>query len=474
MGFVFYDTETTGTDTSFDQILQFAAIHTDFQFNEIERFEIRCQLLPHIVPAPGAMRVTKVRAAQLFDRLLHSHYEMVCKVREKLLAWSPAVFVGYNSLNFDEHLLRQAFYRTLHPAYLTNTNGNCRADALKIVQATSLFVPDALVFPAGDNDETVFKLDWVAPANGFAHERAHDALADVEATIFMCRLVAERAPDIWSVFMRFSQKAAVIEHISEEQIFCLSDFYFGKPYSWLVTVIGVNPAINSEFFVYDLSIDPETLIDLTEEQLADRLRRAPKPVRRLKANACPLIMSSDDAPPIAVATQLRAEELARRTEFLKANEDFRRVLISSFQSMREEPESSPHVEERIYDGFFSKSDEMLMAQFHTVPWEDRIAIVERFEDERLRRMGQRLIHCERPDLLPVLKRAEYERRIAERICGIGGETPWLTLAKALQEIEELLEQADLAEIELLREHKAHLFARLRAANEALENAGSRL
>ncbi len=26
MGFVFYDTETTGIDTSFDQILQFAAI----------------------------------------------------------------------------------------------------------------------------------------------------------------------------------------------------------------------------------------------------------------------------------------------------------------------------------------------------------------------------------------------------------------------------------------------------------------
>ncbi|SHL68298.1 Exonuclease [Roseovarius marisflavi] len=27
--FIFYDTETTGTDTTFDQILQFAAILTD-------------------------------------------------------------------------------------------------------------------------------------------------------------------------------------------------------------------------------------------------------------------------------------------------------------------------------------------------------------------------------------------------------------------------------------------------------------
>ena len=47
--FVFYDTETTGTDTAFDQILQFAAIRTDDNMRELDRFEIRCRLLPHIV-----------------------------------------------------------------------------------------------------------------------------------------------------------------------------------------------------------------------------------------------------------------------------------------------------------------------------------------------------------------------------------------------------------------------------------------
>ena len=41
MGFVFYDTETTGTDTYFDQILQFAAIKTDHELRELDRFEIR-------------------------------------------------------------------------------------------------------------------------------------------------------------------------------------------------------------------------------------------------------------------------------------------------------------------------------------------------------------------------------------------------------------------------------------------------
>ena len=34
--FVFYDTETTGTDTVFDQILQFAAILTDDNMRELD------------------------------------------------------------------------------------------------------------------------------------------------------------------------------------------------------------------------------------------------------------------------------------------------------------------------------------------------------------------------------------------------------------------------------------------------------
>ena len=43
--FVFYDTETTGTNTVFDQVLQFAAILTNDQLEEVERFE----MTPHPV-----------------------------------------------------------------------------------------------------------------------------------------------------------------------------------------------------------------------------------------------------------------------------------------------------------------------------------------------------------------------------------------------------------------------------------------
>jgi exodeoxyribonuclease-1 len=468
MGFVFYDTETTGTDTSFDQILQFAAIHTNFQLNELDRFEIRCRLLPHIVPAPAAMRVTKVEATRLFDESLHSHYGIMCHIRDKLLAWSPALFIGYNSLEFDEHLLRQAFYKTLHPPYLTNTNGNSRSDALRMVQAASLFAPDALALPVGEDGQIIFKLDRVAPLNGFAHERAHDAMADVEATICLCRLLIERAPELWSGFMRFSQKATVVDHIVAEPIFCLSDFYFGNPYSWLVTVIGTNPEINSEYYVYNLLIEPVSLIDLPDEDLVTRLSLSPKPVRRLRTNACPIIMPMEEAPAIATATQLGIGELTRRSEFLRDREGFRTRLISAFQSTKEEPTVSPHLERQLYDGFFPKDDEPLMDRFHIVPWEERLAIINAFKDRRLKKIGQRLIYLERPDLLPVLERSQYDRAIAMRIGRDDVEVPWLTLPRALANLDELLSEADPLEIAFLQGHRGHLANRMERAKLTLD------
>jgi exodeoxyribonuclease-1 len=463
MGFVFYDTETTGTDAAFDQILQFAAIHTDPQLNELERFEIRCRLSPHIVPAPAAMHLTRVPAARLFDPGLCSHYEMMCRIRAQLRAWSPALFIGYNSLQFDEHLLRQAFYKSLHPPYLTNSDGNSRSDALRIVQAASLFAPGALRFPAGPDGQLLFKLDRVAPFNGFAHTQAHDAIADVEATIFLCRILMDSAPDLWSAFMRFSQKAAVVDHILAELAFCLSDFYFGNPYSWVVTVIGRNADISSEFYVYNLSIDPTALDGLTEDELLERVAVSPKPVRRLKSNGCPIIMPVENAPAIAGAAQLGVEELLRRAESIRNNETLSARLIEAYQLTRSEMPPSPHLEQQLYEGFFPKQDEVLMRQFHAVPWEDRLPIVRAFKDRRLKKIGQRLIYLERSDLLGDTDRIRFQNAIASRLTNDDPEIPWLTLSRAAVDLDELIAEADAADLAFLQEHRAHLSDRLAIA-----------
>ena len=52
MNYIFYDFETTGRDSNWDQIIQVGAILTNSNFQEIDRFDARCYLLPDIIPYP--------------------------------------------------------------------------------------------------------------------------------------------------------------------------------------------------------------------------------------------------------------------------------------------------------------------------------------------------------------------------------------------------------------------------------------
>jgi exodeoxyribonuclease-1 len=42
----------------------------------------------------------------LLDPALPSHYQAMRQVHAKLSDWSPSIFVGHNSISFDENLLR--------------------------------------------------------------------------------------------------------------------------------------------------------------------------------------------------------------------------------------------------------------------------------------------------------------------------------------------------------------------------------
>jgi exodeoxyribonuclease-1 len=207
MPFVFYDTETTGTDTTFDQILQFGAIRTnddlEIEDSKSDVISFRCRRLPHVVPSPGALLVTQTGVRSLDDADL-SHYEMMRAILDRLNRWLPAIFLGYNSMKFDEHLLRQAFFQTLLPVYTTNTNGCYRGDVMLMAQAVAAYAPAALTVPRDAKGNQVFKLGEVVRANGIALDErsAHDASNDARATVELARLIKRKAPGVWSAMVR--------------------------------------------------------------------------------------------------------------------------------------------------------------------------------------------------------------------------------------------------------------------------------
>ena len=460
MSFVFYDTETTGIDTSFDQILQFAAIKTDENLNIIERFEIRSRLLPFVVPAPGALRVTKMTIDRLHDPATPSHYDMVRAIRSKLAEWSPSIFLGYNSLRFDEELMRQAFYQTLHNPYLTNRDGNCRGDVLALVQATTEFEPDCLSLPYADNGKITFKLDHLAPANGFAHDNAHDALSDVEATIHMCRLVRDGAGDLWNRFLRFTQKAAAAEFLEEAEPFFLTEFYFNRPKHMPVLRIGQDSEQANVTVCFDLSHDLDSFRNLTDAQLLNRVAGSPKPLRKIKANAAPTMTPLDDVPGHLLG-DLTQDDITARANDLQSDEALKARMLAAYEATKTVYGPNEHVEKQIYEGFAVNADENLMTQFHALPWEQRHTLTSQFQNPKFGFLAKRLIFAHDPNCLPHGCQQEVSAHVYSRIAAPDDSgVKWTTLTKALGECDKLLTGANAEDSEILVGYRQYLVERI--------------
>ena len=461
MSFVFYDTETTGTHTAFDQILQFGAIRTDHELRELERFDVRCRLLPHVVPSPKALLTNGIDVQRLTDPALPSHYDMVRSIKAKLDAWSPAIFVGHNSMRFDEHLLRQAFYQTLHPPYLTNTNGNGRMDSLPVLQAAHFLEPGVLTVPASEKGRPTFSLERLALANGFIRDAVHDAMGDTEATLHLCRLVHERAEGVWSNCVRFARKAAVLDYAQPGEVFAFVGFAYGRAYVRVVTAIGPNPERDSDLYVFDLSRDPHHLAALNDDDLRKLLAKSPRPVRRLRANAAPCIVPYDDVP-APVRVQLPGiEELESRAAYIREDADLRERLMVAAMEDRDEREPSIHVEEQIYDSFTSPEDQARMTAFHEAGWSERAVLLGGLADPRLRVLGERLLYLEAPEVMPADGLSGYRADVAWRLLADGDTVPWLTLPEAIRETDELLASLTGNEAALLRGLQAYLVERLK-------------
>ena len=291
-------------------------------------------------------------------------------------------------------------------------------------------------------------------------------MADAEATLHLCRILAQQAPELWSSFMRFATKAAVTDFITSESVFGVTTYY-GRAYSHLVTAIAPARDNPAEWYVFDLSTDPAELVNLHEAALQLRLEATPKPVRRIKANESPSLFTYDSAPECCAARAYDLTELERRAALVSKETDLGQRLLAAMTKLRNPYSPGEHVEQQIYSGFFPKEDEALMESFHRTPWSGRPAIIERLRDPRLKKLGLRLLHAEQPNLLHHVSCDEHDRDLAHRVLGNGDAVPWLTLPRAMNQLEGLLTTATGDEIVLLREHEALLRDRLVRARTRL-------
>jgi exodeoxyribonuclease-1 len=433
MDFVFYDLETTGISTAFDQPLQFAAIRTDAEFNELERVNLRCRLAPHILPSPYALVVTGVTPEQLTDPSLPSLLEFAHEIADLTERWAPAIWTGYNSIRFDEEMLRQTFYQNLLPnVFATQFHGNTRLDMITAVYATYMRAPTVLAWPTKDTGEVTFKLDQLAPANGFTAHNAHDALGDVEATIHLARKIAAGNPALWAQLLAMAHKSEVQAKLeSFAPLDMIARYGRGAPQRFTGCFCGYAASNGTQAAFFDLdAADPADLFEASDEALFAAVDASPQIIRTIATNKAPALF---DAVAPSAEQQRRAALIAEAPEF--------RARVGKALAARspEDPDApTPPVEKQIFDGFYSDADKDRLAEFRHADWRQRQEIVAGLSDPRLRQLGRRLVAFYSPELLTAEEAAKFNAYLQDKWSqGADAKVEWTTLQKSEQVLSEL-------------------------------------
>ncbi len=413
-----YDTETTDKAHAFCQVIQFAGLLANENYETVRRRDLRVRLLPYVVPALGALSVNGVDFGDLDDLDRHSEYDAAHAIRALLAAPHSRgrVYLTFNGLRFDDEILRRMLFRNLADPYFDKSRRDRRIDVLNLVRLV-LALPDSpmsvgrvdlTASPASAGKEEVsYKLTALCEANGIDLANAHDALFDAEATFALANHVRAVAPWAWNLAFASGNKEAVAGRIKsarqEGRASWLFDPFAGKPdgsgprgallpcivyrlddYRCLV----VNLEEMADAPLPDPLPDPHTLGfegSYRDEEDGSDLR----PFHVVNTSRLGYLLDSADAARFMSAERVAVlDDAAAR--FYPRQEDVSALLRHA--APERDWGSSTVSEESIYAGFPSDVDRDLRDRFVSAQgWSDRIAIALKLGDPRLRDFAARLI-----------------------------------------------------------------------------------
>ena len=441
MDLIFYDFETTGRDPHWDQILQVGATKVSKEFRDIDSFELRCRLKPGLIPSPFALVVNNTDYKRLIKTDC-SHYDMLLKLEEKFIKWSPSIFIGYNSINFDEEFLRNSLFKTLLDPYLTSRNNNNRADLLELLRTVEFFFPNTINVPVNNKNKKTFKLDKIAPANAINH-LAHDAFGDVIATKLLAQLISKRKPSFWQSFLEGSNKSTVYNVLSKEKLVFLCQTFYGKTTAISGKFILNHPVYNFPV-LFDLNYDPQELVELELKDLKDIYSSGQKFLKFVKSNKGPILLKKKQVEDSWFFESININEFEKRVDVLENATSFKQNIASMLLDIAEENQQEKELsgsqedmmaEETLYTGGFpNNKDQKLKRQFQEESWSNRYDLCQQFSDKRFSYFGLRLIYEECPEVLPSNVRDKIERSVTNQLTSINKEK-WKTCDDFDKEIE---------------------------------------
>ena len=450
MNYVVWDIETDSAQLDWATMIEIGAILLDENFNEKERFNARCRMPQDRVPSATALCINKSNV-DLITKGNLSHYQMVAQVEKKFREWSPATFMGFSSVGFDDEILRREFFKSLRKPYLINTEGNARHDALNIIKAAFAIDENILKTELNSKGNKSMKLESLARLNGFESSGAHSALFDTELTVKVLGLLKKKQSDLWYEYLKTKSKVVVENLIEQEKMFTINENFFGKNYLFLVAPLHPNSWKHPVYKwgqVVNLSANIEELQKLSFQDLKKEMKKSPRFYKTIKSNKAPIILDKNLALKVDPYKKIGVNLLNKRAELMKSNEKFSvdicRVLKEAAEEkMETSSQEDFEPEETIYSGGFDtfNKDVPLFEKFHSSDWRERLSLLDKFKDDRLVTFGHNLIFNEAPEILPKDIYKKIKRRIAKRILSTNKEK-WWTVSAFYSECDEIRENED--------------------------------
>ena len=442
-----HDYETWGATPSLDKPSQFAGVRTDEDLNIIgDPLVCYCRPSADCLPHPQACLITGIspqkalsegKSEPVFFELIHQQ-----------LSQAGTCGVGYNSIRFDDEVTRYGFYRNFYAPYDREwKQGNSRWDIIDMVRLTYALRPETLQWPQKEDGTPSFKLEQLSVANGIEHSAAHDALSDVYATIALAKLIKQRQPKLYhyAYDLRLKSKVAALIDLEQRKplLHISSRFAAARGCAALIVPLMMHPKNKNSVIAYDLSVDPEPLLSLSAEQVAERVYSKQEdlaegveriPLKEIHLNKSPMLATPkllDDA----AAQRLGIDKaLCERHWHELRHSDLSAKLSTVYERSVFPPKTDP--EQQLYEGFISDHDVQLFPAIRSAAPESLAAFEPQLKDQRLQALLFRYRARHHPEVLTQEERLQWQQwcyqRVAEPEAGAS-----ITLEQYFAELEVL-------------------------------------
>ena len=459
---VIYDTETTNS-TIWGSIIEVGAVVVDKNLKEIGKLNIRGRMPEGEVPSAKALLVNST-SIDLLTKGNYSHYDFLGAVENFFTKCAPAVFMGWSNLNFDRRMFHFNFFKGNRYPYATHSSPNSEHDGLHIARAAQTLNSETLKTELTEAGNPSLALESLSRMQGFDTSASHTAYVDAQNSLKVLRIIKDKHKENWDTFLKTSTKTSVETFLKNEGIYSIFENVKGRNMMYLTGTLHPNhcfhPSYASWGYVWDLRRDPEPLLNLPVNQLRDVLKKySPKALRVLKTNKAPVILDKEFALKQKPYAELDLATIQKRAKLVRENENFcKNIQIINREAAEEKEQTKTQEdllpEETLYEKFIPNKDTALFKTWHSSSWEDKLRLLDKFQDKRCSWFGQKIIYQEAPQILPPDLYKNIKSEIARRILSKNKEK-WQTVNMAYTEIDYLRDQAsnrdDVEELKKLDE-----------------------